>query len=145
MKWLHNVKDPSSRLLRWRLRLEEYTYIIKYVRGKENKAADCLSRVFPVQQLDLLQKTLDSEEKNQTTENAVLNSDHDSDIPSPRKEETRTKLLARRMREPSEDEEMVPPPEIEHIPERDKRRRKAVEENTKKRDKRHQDCSTSTI
>lgn len=44
--WLHNVKDPSSRLLRWRLRLEQYKYEVQYVKGKENKAADCLSRLF---------------------------------------------------------------------------------------------------
>ena len=42
--WLHNVKDPSSRLLRWRLRMEEYDYDIEYVKGKENKVSDCLSR-----------------------------------------------------------------------------------------------------
>ena len=37
--WLHNVKDPSSRVLRWRLRMEEYDYDIEYVKGKENKVA----------------------------------------------------------------------------------------------------------
>ena len=47
LTWLHNVKDASSRLLRWRLRLEEYEYEVQYVKGKENKAADCLSRLFP--------------------------------------------------------------------------------------------------
>ena len=46
--WLDNVKDPSSRLLRWRLRMEEYEYEIMYVKGKENKVADCLSRIFPI-------------------------------------------------------------------------------------------------
>ena len=46
--WLHNVKDPSSRLLRWKLRMEEYEYEIEYVKGKENKVADCLSRIFPI-------------------------------------------------------------------------------------------------
>ncbi|XP_033229737.1 uncharacterized protein LOC117181286 [Belonocnema kinseyi] len=51
--WLHNVKDPSSRLLRWRLRLEEYVYEIEYVKGKENKVADCLSRLFPIQEKDV--------------------------------------------------------------------------------------------
>ena len=45
---LHNVKDPSSRLMRCRLRIEEYDYEIEYVKGKENKVADCLSRLFPV-------------------------------------------------------------------------------------------------
>ena len=41
--WLHNVKDPSSRLLRWRLRIEEYDYDIECVKTKDNKVADCLS------------------------------------------------------------------------------------------------------
>lgn len=42
--WLKNCKDPSSRLMRWRLKLEEYEYDIHYVKGKENSAADSLSR-----------------------------------------------------------------------------------------------------
>ncbi|XP_033213766.1 uncharacterized protein LOC117170832 [Belonocnema kinseyi] len=51
--WLHNVKDPSSRFLRSRLRLEEHVYEIEYVKGKENKVADCLSRLFPIQEKDV--------------------------------------------------------------------------------------------
>ena len=50
LKWLFNVKDPSSKLLGWRLKLEEYDYTIEYMRGKENKVADCLSRVQPIQE-----------------------------------------------------------------------------------------------
>ena len=62
LKWLHNVKNPSSRLLRWRLRLEEFRYrTIEYIKGKENKVADCLSRLFPVKEsenslLDLIDR-----------------------------------------------------------------------------------------
>lgn len=48
LKWLKNVKDPSSRLMRWRLRLEEYDYEIEYKNGKENTAADTLSRLYPI-------------------------------------------------------------------------------------------------
>ncbi|KAK9296901.1 hypothetical protein QLX08_009211 [Tetragonisca angustula] len=48
LKWLHNVKDPSSRLMRWRLRLEEYDYEIQYKKGKENQVADTLSRLHPL-------------------------------------------------------------------------------------------------
>lgn len=40
LKWVMNVKDPCSRIIRWRLRLEEYK------KGCENKAADCMSRIF---------------------------------------------------------------------------------------------------
>ena len=29
--------------------MEEYKYEIVYVKGKKNKAADCLSRLFPIQ------------------------------------------------------------------------------------------------
>ncbi|CAK9801713.1 Retrovirus-related Pol polyprotein from transposon 17.6 [Anthophora quadrimaculata] len=44
LTWLKNCKDPSSRLIRWRLKLEEYEYEIQYHKGKENTAADALSR-----------------------------------------------------------------------------------------------------
>lgn len=47
--WLKNCKDPSSRLIRWRLKLEEYEYEIQYYKGKENTAADALSRrIYPI-------------------------------------------------------------------------------------------------
>ena len=31
--WLHNVKNPNSKLIRWRLRLNEYDYVIVYKKG----------------------------------------------------------------------------------------------------------------
>ncbi|PNF18074.1 hypothetical protein B7P43_G03322 [Cryptotermes secundus] len=45
LTWIFSVKDPSSRLLRWRLRLEEYSYEVIYKKGSENKNADALSRI----------------------------------------------------------------------------------------------------
>lgn len=45
--WLFNVKDPGSRLVRWRLKLEEYDYEIVYKQGRLNSNADTLSR-YPV-------------------------------------------------------------------------------------------------
>ncbi|XP_076660488.1 uncharacterized protein LOC143363841, partial [Halictus rubicundus] len=48
IKWLNNCKDPSSRLMRWRLKLEEYEYEIEYTKGKDNTAADALSRVHAI-------------------------------------------------------------------------------------------------
>ena len=44
LTWLFRVKDPSSRLLRWRLLLEEYAYTDVYTAGKKNVNADALSR-----------------------------------------------------------------------------------------------------
>jgi len=41
--WIFSVKDPSSRLLRWRLKLEEYEYAVKYKKGPSNTNADALS------------------------------------------------------------------------------------------------------
>ncbi|KAL1448524.1 hypothetical protein WDU94_006581 [Cyamophila willieti] len=45
LQWLFSVKDPSSKLIRWRLRLEEYEYEITYKKGKQNTNADALSRI----------------------------------------------------------------------------------------------------
>ncbi|XP_017797025.1 PREDICTED: uncharacterized protein LOC108578250 [Habropoda laboriosa] len=50
--WLHSVKDPQSRLVRWRLKLAEFEYRVVYKQGKENMNADALSRnpvqIFPL-------------------------------------------------------------------------------------------------
>lgn len=42
--WLHSVKDPSSRLWKWKHKLSEYEYKIEYKAGKINLNADALSR-----------------------------------------------------------------------------------------------------
>lgn len=44
LTWLFSIKDPGSRLVRWRLKLEEYDYEIVYKAGKINTNADALSR-----------------------------------------------------------------------------------------------------
>ncbi len=43
--FLYTMKDPTSRLTRIRLELEEYDFEIKYVKGKDNPVADALSRI----------------------------------------------------------------------------------------------------
>jgi hypothetical protein len=45
LTWIFSVKDPSSRLLRWRLKLEEYEYEVVYKNGSNNTNADALSRI----------------------------------------------------------------------------------------------------
>lgn len=47
LQWLFNCQNPSSKLVRWRLRLSEYQYEIKYKPGRMNSNADGLSRLFP--------------------------------------------------------------------------------------------------
>lgn len=42
--WVNSVKDPTSRPLRWRLKLAEYDYQVIYKAGKSNVNADTLSR-----------------------------------------------------------------------------------------------------
>lgn len=40
-----NLKEPNSRLTRWRLKLSEYDFTIIYKQGKANTNADALSRI----------------------------------------------------------------------------------------------------
>lgn len=48
LKWIMNHKKPNTRLFNWSMRLNQYKFTVKYVKGKENEEADCLSR-FPIE------------------------------------------------------------------------------------------------
>jgi len=41
-----NIKDPNLRLMKWRLKLEEFEYEIVYKSGKTNTNYDALSRIW---------------------------------------------------------------------------------------------------
>lgn len=45
LNWLMSLKEPNSKLVRWRLKLEEFDYDIEYKAGKINSNADALSRI----------------------------------------------------------------------------------------------------
>ena len=50
--WLNNVKDPVSRLMRWKIKLSEFDYEVIHKSGKRNVNADALSRNVPVLVID---------------------------------------------------------------------------------------------
>ncbi|XP_057329925.1 uncharacterized protein LOC130670528 [Microplitis mediator] len=50
--WMQTAKDPTSRLTRWRLKLQEYQFEVIYKAGKTNVNADALSRNPPSLQIE---------------------------------------------------------------------------------------------
>lgn len=53
LTYLFSLRNPSSKLTRMRLDLEEYNFSIGYIKGKDNVVADALSRI-TIEELKLL-------------------------------------------------------------------------------------------
>jgi len=62
-----NVKDPGSRLLRWRIQLAEYNYEISYRRGSQNTNADAISRIGSVSKEGDLSDEFDGQKEENLT------------------------------------------------------------------------------
>ena len=45
LRWLMEITEPSGRLMRWRLRISEFDFSVKYKKGTANTQADALSRL----------------------------------------------------------------------------------------------------
>ena len=45
LRWLMEISDPSGRLMRWRLRLTENDFDVRYKKGTGNLCADFASRM----------------------------------------------------------------------------------------------------
>lgn len=59
LQWIFSLKEPSSKLVRWRLKLEEFDYEIIYKKGSLNTNADALSRVeLNTNEMSEIQKTI---------------------------------------------------------------------------------------
>lgn len=58
LQWLFNCKNPSSKLLRWRLRLNDYEYEIRYKPGRINSNADGLSRLLETETTEQVNLTI---------------------------------------------------------------------------------------
>ena len=82
LTWLFSVKDPGSRLVRWRLKLEEFDYEIIYKAGKNNTNADALSRP-PIMNTNVIDLTSDDEQEQDRNDDYLqINYEHFSDNPN---------------------------------------------------------------
>lgn len=55
LEWLFSLKEPNSKLVRWRLKLSEFDYTITYKKGTLNNNADALSRI-KVEEINTLEE-----------------------------------------------------------------------------------------
>jgi hypothetical protein len=80
LTWIVNVKDPGSRLLRWRIKLEEYDYEIVFKRGVANTNVDALSRIKCLATAKVATKRERQLVTDEETKNTIMYEYHDSPV-----------------------------------------------------------------
>lgn len=76
--WLWNIKNPSSRLMRWRLKLEEYNFDIRHTPGKFNYTADALSRI-NIDNVNVITRSASKNLNNESTNSCESTDQENSD------------------------------------------------------------------
>lgn len=61
LKWLLSFKDPTGRVARWAMRLQDFDFEIEHRKGKQHVVADALSRSVAVISLESMLDTADAE------------------------------------------------------------------------------------
>lgn len=77
LQWIMNLKEPNSRLTRWRLKLSEYDFSVVYKKGKNNTNADALSRI-EIHNEEISSITANPSEKAPSIDNSATNTAHTS-------------------------------------------------------------------
>jgi hypothetical protein len=80
LTWIMNVKDPGSRLLRWRIKLEEYDYAVVYRKVALNTNADALSRISSLAPEKGAPETKRESVTDEETKGTILYEYHDSPV-----------------------------------------------------------------
>lgn len=75
LTWLFSLKEPNSKLIRWRLKLEEFDYEINYKKGSKNTNADALSRITPENEINTnsVDETLSSKDSQDDIRSEIKN------------------------------------------------------------------------
>ena len=73
LMWLMSLKEPNSKLVRWRLKLAEFEFEIVYKKGKANTNADALSRIKLINPDGTYHEIFNNDEDLQTVHSAQEN------------------------------------------------------------------------
>lgn len=73
LQWLFSLKEPCSKLVRWRLKLSEFDYKIKYKKGTKNSNADALSRIEKLEEVNTLEEATEQEQNSIRTSESAIN------------------------------------------------------------------------